>query len=64
MQGTILNYTLEKIDIDKLDFFVLQKCVKNPEFLKKFLIQIMQHNRQALLTYESDEYRFLEVTHE
>lgn len=62
--STILNYTLEKIDIDKLDFFVLQKCVKNPEFLKKFLIPIMQHNRQALLTYESDEYRFLEVTHE
>lgn len=62
--STILNYTLEKIDIDKLDFFVLQKCVKNPEFLKKFLIPIMQHNRQALLAYESDEYRFLEVTHE
>ena len=64
MRTDVIYNVLKNIEIGKFDFFAMKKYMSDTEYLKNLLLPIMQYNKQALLNYSSDHYRFLEVTHE
>lgn len=43
------------------DYDCYKKCARNIDYLKKFLLSVMEYNKQILLTYENPKIRFMEV---